>query len=403
MFNLRRFLGYWIRVIAVTGFFFGSLFLLGFLTAPWINEPPPSIGHPAWFLVLLNTLPGLLAIIMAFYLPSRFLQSLYELKSLKEGFKYLIRSEFGRPSFRPLVIIDKGPTIRGDDTVNKIGGPGGVLVFDGSAVVLERAGKLTRVLTPGVHELKPFERVWEAVDLQEHRWEYSVGAMTLEGIPVTCMADIRFKIRDDGKTPTSEEPYPTTEEAVLDAVFCKWIRDHDRSEPDRRMEWDKRVIISHTEGTLRSILSLYPLDQLIQPERRRAIRSELEEALKESVAGLGAKIISVELGDITLEDEATQQWIEAWQATKHRAAETIIAKGEAEKTQLEVEAQIDVKLDMLQSTANVLKILNKRYGSKIPPRVIALRFTDMIREIPGNALYLPDDVVATLEEIENRF
>ncbi len=226
--------------------------------------------------------------------------------------------------------------------------------------------------------------------------------MTQEGIPVTCIADIRFKIGDDDQKPTSRNPRPYTEKAILDAVFCKWIRDHDRSEPDRRMEWDKRVIISHTEGTLRTILARYPLNELIQPNKRWKIRKELEEALSASVPDLGAKITGVELGDITLKDEATQQWIERWQATKRRIAETLIAEGEAEETRLEAEAQAEVKLDIFQRTAYILEYLKNLYGTDIPPRLIALQFTDMIRKMSGQSLYLPDDVLRTLDAIEKR-
>ncbi len=431
MFNLEKFLGFWFKIILVTGLLLVTLFFLSVLTessledliswfqlsvvakasqedltywlhlsafAKLLRELPFS-----WFKVFFNMLPGLFAIGFALYLPSRYVESLYDLENTTEGFKFLVRYEFGRPGFRPLVIVGEGRIFGGDDTIKKIGGPAGLLVFDDSAAVLECGGRLTRVLGPGFYkDLAPFERVWETVDIRPQRWEYPVGAMTLEGIPVTCMADIRFKIRDIGQEPTKKYPYPMSKNAVLDAVSCKWIRESDRSEPDRRMEWDKRVIISHTEGTLRSILARYPLNQLIEPTGRWEIREQLEQALNESVLGLGAKIIGVELGDITLEDAATQQWIERWQVRKRREAETLIAQGEATRTRLEAEAQSEVKLDMYQRTANILRELKNLYGSNIPPRLIALRFTDMIREIPGNALYLPDDVLKTLKSIEER-
>ncbi len=430
MFNLEGLLKFLLKAILVTGYILGSLFILSVLTEAspedliswfqlnvvekasqedliyWLHFSAVAellqVLPFSWFKVFLNMLPGLFAIGLVLYLSSRYVQSLYALENTKEGLNFLVRYEIGRPQFRPLVIVGEGKVMGGDDTVKKIGGPGGILVFNDSAAVLEKAGQITRVFGPGFGQLAPFERVWETVDLRPQRWNYPVSAMTLEGIPITCEAEVRFKIGDDGQLPTKESPHPMTEEAVLKAVFCKWIRDHTRSEPDRRMEWDKRVIISHTEGALRSILSLYPLDQLIQPDGQREIRDKLEESLRESVPGLGAKIMGVELGDITVEDEATQQWIERWQATKRRAAETQIAKGEAIGTRFEAEARAKVKLDMLQRTANVLAELNSQYGSEIPPRVIALRFTDMIREIPGNALYLPDDVAATLKSIEDR-
>ncbi len=112
------------KKIVVATYFLGTLLLL-LITMLTISKVSIS-----WVLVFLNLLPGLFAIVTVFYLPSRFIESLYDLENTIEGFKFLIRSEFGRPQFKPLVIVGEGRIFGGDDAVKKIGGPGGLLVFN---------------------------------------------------------------------------------------------------------------------------------------------------------------------------------------------------------------------------------------------------------------------------------
>ncbi|MEA3349023.1 MAG: SPFH domain-containing protein [Chloroflexota bacterium] len=403
MFNPKRILAFYSKIILITLPLLAMLILLSMLAVWYANAPAFLSDRMFWLLVIFNIIPGLIAVWIACNLPARFMRSLYGLNDTMEGFRFLVRCWFDRPAFRPLVIVEEGTINRGSDTIKQIGGPGGLLVYDDSAAILERGGRITRVLKPGFYELRPFERVWETFDLRPHRWPYSVDAMTLEGIPITCKADIRFKINDGGQAPTEASPHPVSTKAILQAAFCKWIREPDRSEEDRLMEWDKRVIISYTEGTLRSILARYPLDELIEPSGRREIRDKLSAALSDSVPNLGAQIIKVELGDITVQDDVTQQWIERWQVEKHREAETLIAIGEAEGIRIAAQAQSDVKLEIYQQAASILEDLKKEYGSDIPPRVVGLCFADMIRKMSSKMPYLPDDVLRTLGLLEEQF
>lgn len=400
MFNLERFVGFHFgRALAV-------LFLLSMLVVfSTFTKLPDYLADKSpdwkfWLPVFRNIIPGLAVAWLVLHLSSHFVQTYYGLDDLAQARRFLIYFILGRPHFRPYILVGKGTIENHTDWIKKIGGPGGLLVFNDSAAVLERAGVITRVLGPGIYELEPFERVWETIDLTPQRWKYSVEAMSLEGIPVTCKVDVRFKIDDDGQKPTEEVPHPMTEEAVLAAVFCKWIREPDRSEPDRLMDWTKRLIISHTEGTLRSILARHPLDRLIEPLGRRAIKRELSQSLRKSVTGLGAKIISVELGNITVQDQVTQQWIDKWQVKKRRVAEALIAEGEADGNRIKAEAQAQVKLDMLQQSAEILEELHRTYGPDIPPRIMGLCLADMIKNLSNKIPYLPNDVIEVLRLIE---
>jgi regulator of protease activity HflC (stomatin/prohibitin superfamily) len=364
--------------------------------------PPADLDF--WLFVLLNMVPGLVAVVIVCWLAASFVQSLYGLKSKGEGWGFLVHSMFGLPGLRPYLIIKEG-AIQGDEdhVLRRVGGPGALIIYNDSAVVLQRAGRLTKVLGSGFSFLEPFEKIWDVIDLRPQRWEFAVSAMTQEGISVTCHADISFKIDDGGQKSTLETPHPMTEEAVFRAATSKWIREAWRTEPDRLMTWTKMVIIGETEGTLRSILARYPLDQLVDPATRRKIQAELEEALHRSVPELGAKIQRVALGDIQLEDEVTQQWIEKWQAEGRRRMMELEARGQAARAAIEASARIQAQVKMIANTAKAFASMAK-YGEEIPSRFVILRFIEMIKrtsvEMLGK-LYLPYDVMRTFKMLES--
>jgi regulator of protease activity HflC (stomatin/prohibitin superfamily) len=418
MFDLKKWLGFWVRVLLVAGLVVLIPVALSVMTelrayrVSLVNVWPlcllldpscPSADFDFWFFVLLNMLPSLMAVMVACWLAARFVRSLYGLKSTREGWNFLSYQLIGRQRFAPFLMVREGAVQQDEEhPLRRVGGPGGLVVFTDSAVVTEKNGKLGRVLGPGIHQLDPFERIRDVIDLRPQRWELAVEAMTQEGIPVTCHADIGFKIDDGGKKSTREEPCPMTEEAVLKAATCKWIREAWRVEPERLLTWTKMVVIGHTEGTLRSILARYPLDQLIDPATRREIQAKLEEALCRSVPDLGAKIIRVALGDIKLEDEVTQQWIEKWQAEGRRRMMELEARGQAARESIEANARIQAQVKMIANTARAFASM-ARYGEEIPSRFVILRFIEMIKrtsvEMLGR-LYLPYDVMRTFKMLE---
>jgi regulator of protease activity HflC (stomatin/prohibitin superfamily) len=239
------------------------------------------------FAVLIGALPGVIAVFVALALAADFVRGVYELKNWEEGREYLIRTLFGQPGFSPFLLVKEGGIVNPPEHVlRRVGGPGHMIIYNDSAVVTEQDGKLKRVLVgPGFPKLERFEKIWEVIDLRPRRWVLDVNAMTKEGILVTVPADVRFKIEDGGQEPTEKKPYPVQEEAVFAAATSKWVREPERSEPERVLDWAGRVIISDTEGTLRTIISHYYLDELIMPVSYKgylcqAIWRELERELR---------------------------------------------------------------------------------------------------------------------------
>jgi len=364
-----------------------------------------------WPQIARDMVPGLAAMFMAYLLAARFVRDLYGLRKLKQGFQFLWRWRFGPLSFGPYLLIKEGDIDKGEDKVlTRLGGPGNLVIYNDSAVVLERAGQITRVERSSFVPLEAFEKVYRVVDLRPKRKPCRVEAMTREGIPVTCEADISYRIRGGDQEPSERLPYPMLGREVLKAATCTW-KCESRFSEDGELDWEELIILAHTDGILRSILARYQLNQLIgplgweedEPHPRRAIREELERELKKEARQLGVEILSVNLGDIKVEDEITQQWIVAWKAEWERQCLERRAEGEAEYAfQMETakaQAQAEMVLELMQALRSLVVDT-----STLSARLHLMRVIAMLRRAsldPWTQMFLPARATRALAALQD--
>jgi hypothetical protein len=118
-----------------------------------------------------------------------------------------------------------------DLPVRLIGGPGRVLVDMDSAALFEKPDGTPRVIGPttrGKARLDGFERFRQAIDLRNQTIELRdndgksawVMGRSLDGIPITA-ADVCFvfTVYRNGQTPSVDNPFPFSEEAVEKLVY----------------------------------------------------------------------------------------------------------------------------------------------------------------------------------------
>ncbi len=359
----------------------------------------------------IDLVPALSVMFILEYVADDFVRAVYGLKTMEESQSFLMRRLFGTPSFKPYLIIKEGKIAAdGKDGLIHVGGPGSLVIYNDSAVVLEKAGKLTKVVKKGFGKLDDLEKVWGAVDLRPHRWVFDVNGMTKEGIPITCQADVTLQIDDGGQSPSEEEPFPATEEAIFKAATRKWMREATRSSDDQEFDWARRAIIGMTEGSLRSILATYLLDQLLGPDElnrsdhRSDIRSRLESDLRKSFPDLGVKLIKVELGDIRVANEVAQRRIEAWRTTWKRWAKEREAEGEAERLQTVEAAKALAQADMIVEITQAFQSLADDKAI-IPSQFVLLRMFEVLKRTSydpqSGMLFLPGEVLRTWQLVQD--
>jgi regulator of protease activity HflC (stomatin/prohibitin superfamily) len=361
-----------------------------------------------WLSLGRDMLPSIVALLAAFFLASRYVQALYGIDDLSVARWHVLHRLFGLIKFAPWLKVTEG-TADGDEKhiLNRLGGPGHLVVYNDSAVLLDQAGRFTRVESSKFPPLAPYERIYCVVDQRPKRRVYEVDAMSREGIPIRCEADISYQIDNDGVGATEDRPFPATKEKLFLAATRTWIREAKWPKESRSLDWSDRVVISEAAGNLRSLLARYPLDRLIGllgpsgVNQRDELRQQLETRLRAAAPQLGARILRVELGDIRVDDEVTQQWIDAWQAFWDRRATEARAEGRARQASQLEDAKTEAQILMLRSYANALRPLLHQEQT-VTSKLVLTRLFMVLSRAPSDPLTrinLPKEAINTLDMI----
>jgi hypothetical protein len=413
MFNPKRVVQYLSRLLVRLLPILGLVFMLSLAARLLYRQAGWSalvFSWQFWLVVVASIVPSIIALLAAYLLGARFVQDLYKIDSLAEARSVVNRLLFGQSGFGPWLRVAGGVAEGLDKHIlSRAGGPGSLVVYNDSAALLEKGGRFTRVVERGFPRLEKFERIYDAVDLQPRRWVYAVSAMSKEGIPITCEADISYQIDSEGLAPTEEVPFPVSKDKVFQAATCTWIREADRPAETRVMDWGGRVIISETEGNLRTILAHYPLDRLIgltslgTENAREEIRRELEDKLRAAVPKLGARILGVELGDIKVEDEVTQQWADAWKADWARWSAEREGLGKAKQAEQIENAKTRAQVMLLASITEVFQPLMAEH-ELVTSRLVLARLFMVLSRAPSDPLTrvnLPKEAIETLKSLRD--
>lgn len=407
MFSPQRVLRFLGRLLRLAAPFLLTILALSFVTE-WFTWPDPEASPLLelrfWLGVLVNLIPAILAAYLLFWLAGRFVRDLYQVDGVGAAIGFLVRSRFGLPGFGPWMQIRESQIARNEESsLTRTGGPGHLVLYNDTAVVLERAGKFTKIAGPGFPKLEAFERIYEMVDLRPQLWQYKVSAMTKEGIPISWDAEVHYQIHDGGKEPTEKEPYPFSEDAVFRASTSRWVF----VGRNIQMDWEGRIIISATEGNLRTILARWHLDDLVGLTRdnteaaRRVIERELEEKLREAAHALGAKILFVKLDNPQVEDPITQQWIKVWQARWQSWSTEKLAEGEAQRIYWYETAKASAQMSLIVRIARAFQELAA--GETITPRVVLMRLFSVLDKADfaaSSRIFFPGEALTALDNMK---
>jgi regulator of protease activity HflC (stomatin/prohibitin superfamily) len=408
MFNPQKIARYFLRFFTWVLPVVGAALVLSWVAVSLHRGWSASLRF--WLPLLAGMVPSLGALLATYLLAARFVQRFYGIETLTEARQVIHRSLFGQFSFGPWRKVAGGMVDEAEGNIlTRMGGPGSLVIYSDSAVLLQRAGRFTRVEQTGFAPLRDFETVYQVVDLRPRRWVYPVTALSREGIPITCQADISYQIDNEGVPSTEQVPFPVSERRAFRAATCSWIREADLPPEDRVMDWSKRIIISETEGNLRTILARYPLDQLIgladpsSTNHREVIRQELEQMLKGAAPKLAGRILGVELGNIEVQDEIIQQRIDIWRAEWERWAIEREAVGKAKQAELLEDAKTRAQVMLLATITEAFQPMLAQQEAVTSKLVLARLFMVLSRapSDPLTRVNLPKAAIGTLQLLKD--
>ncbi|MGC9333658.1 MAG: SPFH domain-containing protein [Anaerolineae bacterium] len=403
MFNPIRLLSFGWRIMRLALPFLLGLLVLSVLTE-WFtyadDSAIPWLDPGFWVQVVINLVPGLVLGLLVFWIASRFVRDLFKLDNWRAGLGFLLRSRFGMPGFGPWVKVHKGVVDKEDSFLKHTGGPGNLVVYNDSAVVLEQGGVLTRVVGSGFQKLDPFETAYGVVDLRPKRAMLTVEAMTAEGIRIDWDVEIQYQIDDGGEVPGEGTPYPLPPDKVLQAATSRWVM----ADGSRQLDWEARLTEGVVTGELRNILARKRLNELVglagQKARpaRQAVQHELEAAVCCGAQDLGAKVLDIRLDKFRVKDEVTQQWIENWQSRWMRWSEEGLAESHAAQIRLYETTKAEAQASLIAYIGHALEDLAAR--ERVIPRVLLSRLFSALDRAAfqtSSRIFFPAEALKALE------
>ena len=270
------------------------------------------------------------------------------------------------------------------------------IVKQGEAIVIERLGKYSRTLTPGLHIVLPFIEVPRSV-----HWTYLIvegeGKRYHRYTKVTEIIDLRESVYDFPKQNVITKDNVTME---INALLYYQITDPKAAvyEVANLSEAIEKI----TQTTLRNVIGAMDLDESLVS--RDAINTKLRLILDEATDKWGVKVNRVELQEVNppldiriamekqmraerdrraiiLESEGKKR-AAILEAEGARQSEILRAEGSAQAFILNASGQAEARLKTAQAEANAITMLQEALpGSDPLPFMIANQYIKTLPEM----------------------
>jgi len=393
---LRTQLRFWLFVVVLAVVFMLSLALEYVRTGGTTMSEWRVVG---------GMLPGLLGLAAILGISTAFVRDVYGIPNWRAAFGYTWLLFFGRaplsfldPIFPdimpyPFATVQQGKIDEKYENtlLARLGGPGNAIVYNDSAVFLERFGRFTRVAGPGRIFLQRFERIHEVLDLRPQERTQEGGGLTKDGIPVKTEVQVRFQlVRPPASVVATipDVPYPVYKWALIQAGQChnRVVNlDNGKESIDR---WPART--SGIGGAMRALIAGYKLDELLEPyeperDPRREISQRLHREMDAGARNFGAQVLEVRMGALEpaldkfpVLEKVKEERIISWQAAWKSEAQRERAKGKAEAIRQDglarAYAQMEIILALPREFQDAIKL-----NVALPAELIILRFIEALR------------------------
>jgi hypothetical protein len=332
---------------------------------------------------------------------ARYIQDLYELTSYRAALHYLIVSMFGILPYPRLVVAEGKKQLRPDEVnlLDRIGGPGHVIIQPGNLVLFERLRSPSSVRGAGRHFVPRFESIRDIINLEEQEAELDqVFASTKDGLEVQVSnVRIRFRLMVGRRTgsPTGRtftDPYPFSVQAVENMAYNRNVT------KDGLQAW-WFAVKNQVETGITDYINAHTLDQLTAPvalgglatpdfldkdPRDKIKKAVFSKGVRNNLRGLGAELLWVDIGHFDLpEKQIQEQRLASWRARWEGKAEVIRADAEAQRLRYQEMGRAEAQAEMLMSITRALEDIGLEGDTRDHLRNIVLMRTAQILEALG--------------------
>jgi regulator of protease activity HflC (stomatin/prohibitin superfamily) len=360
-----------------------------------------------------------------FFFGAIFIKKLYGMDSFATAFGYLTDSLFD-PSFygtdvqadqeppsgygsgkgpRRVALIVDGRLVPGGQraanrTIAWAGGPGKVIIPPDHAVQLERGGRLTRVVGPGVARLHRFEKVYKLVNLRHAIRSSQITALTRDGIPVTVELSVHACARGSAKPPSdnSDPPHFPYDPRAITQLTLNTLRD----EAGYR-DWEDRAIETSI-AVLHDVLASYSVDEIFEAlgaesDPRMEIQRQVLQGSSHLLQNTAIEITELWLGQFELPDQVTAQYVEFWQADWKRRDQAALAKGQAASIRELGRARAQAQKEIIEALTAGFQAAQEAIPEIPSKQLLALRLIDSLEQLNRQAAAASEDAERQQENL----
>jgi regulator of protease activity HflC (stomatin/prohibitin superfamily) len=207
-----------------------------------------------------------------------------------------------------IVVSDgKVTTTKEKGVMQKMGGPGKIIIAPGNAVVLEKAGKISRICGAGIVITTRFERIRQIFDLRPQFNIVSVeNVVTANQIPLTIELGVGYRLKPASNPNTpgvikdNMDAFPVEEETLRRAAF--------NHTAGQWTGFGQGVVISNLRDqimahTLEELFELVPGSSgtpTVNRRRVQIIEETIQKEINEFAGNLGVLITGVDIRQIML-------------------------------------------------------------------------------------------------------
>ncbi len=353
--------------------------------------------------IVLLLMPALAGMWVAFDHAGRFVRDFYSLKDEAHGRAFVWSRVFG---------VGAGVTATAKagrleckpehKAIEKIGGPGLLIVHSGTVVLIERGSRYARLAGPGLVPLDVFERVRAVIDARPLNRERKETAYTRDGIEVKTKTTVSFKLmkQKDGEqiarpvaqvkwwqllkawglgwfggkvmAPAPPPELPASPEAVRSIVYEALA-----FASGDTLSWENVV-----KTDIDEVIPEKMLDELWAPDSDRKPRQEMVEQIfkekSDSFRKRGVELLDLSIGPLYATDQdVDEQRREHWQAYWSSRTGVTEAEGEAEALRRRQTARAEAQAELIQAIVQSFRMLTMS-GAELPSREVALRMLEVI-------------------------
>jgi regulator of protease activity HflC (stomatin/prohibitin superfamily) len=288
-----------------------------------------------------------------------------------------------------------------------LGGPIRLIIFDGTALYLERGNRFSRVVGPGekIPFLECYETIKYVVDLRPKVKSDSFDVWTKDGIKVKFTIQIVCRIGDPSKQdPNSSLTYPYDPVAVKKAIERYALRWPNRldGEPSEftwiDAAWGQVTGIVPGYIGSRRLDDLFIADrnngQILSPDSLNEVKTRLNNATK----GFGVFITEFQILKVDLPPEVYEHQKEQWKTERQSVDMIIDGQSKAFHIRSREKARADAQRDLIMSIADGLK--KNMEGRYTEPLLLSLSgILDNSLKDPLMRAYVAKESLDTLEQL----